>query len=268
MKTTAESFAPDVATIAATKRTANHQLNKIDELEVLADNYPNLNLKENHLDSFIKNNNLELEKQTIEELKTVQRIQRIAPNSNAAAILLDNGIHSAHQAQQLGTQGLMPLFGASPSGSGTATQVANAANHMVALTTGLQATYGNAFNNVSPHALINLTTNNPVINDTIEGIPDLENLFGANDYCTCEHCRSVYSPAAYLTDVLHWLGQRSAVSPYANAKAALLARRPDLEYIDLNCKNTNTPLPYIDLVCEVLEQAISEDPAYVTRNTT
>ncbi len=268
MKTAAESFAPDVATIAATKRTANHQLNKIDELEALADSYPNLNLKENHLDSFIKNNNLELDEQTVEELKTVQRIQRIAPNSNAAAILLDNGIHSAHQAQQLGVQGLTPFFGSSSSSSGTATQVANAANHMVALTTGLHTTYGNVFNNVSPHALINLTMNNPVINDTIEGIPDLENLFGSNDYCTCEHCRSVYSPAAYLTDVLHWLGQRSTVSPYANAKAALLARRPDLEYIDLNCKNTNTPLPYIDLVCEVLEQAISEDPAYVTRNTT
>jgi hypothetical protein len=268
MKMTAESFAPDVATIAAAKRTQNHQFNKLDALEALVDDNPSLNLRENHLDSFIKANSLVLDEQTLDELKTLQRVQRISPTANAAAVLLDNGIHSAHQAQQLGLQGLAPLFGSESSSGGTAAQIANAANSMVALVTGLHTTYGNVFNTVSPHALINLTADNAVINDSIEGIPDLENLFGANDYCTCEHCRSVYSPAAYLTDVLHWLGQRSAVSPLANAKAALLARRPDLECIDLNCKNTNTPLPYIDLVCEVLEQAISEKLAYVTRNTT
>lgn len=268
MKTVAESLAPDVATLAATRRTANHPLKQLDALESLVDAHPSLNLRENHLDSFIKNNHLELDEELVEELKMVQRVQRIAPNANVAAALLSHGVHSAHQAQQLGVQGLTPLLGASPTSATTAAQVASAANHMVALATGVYTTYGNVFNNVSPQAIINLTTDNPVMNDIVEGIPDLENLFGSNDYCACEHCRSVYSPAAYLTDILHWLGQRPALSPYANAKVALLARRPDLEYIDLNCKNSNTPLPYIDLVCEVLEQGISQNPDYSTRNTT
>ena len=33
----------------------------------------------------------------------------------------------------------------------------------------------------------------------------------------------------------------------------LLTRRPDLPYIKLNCENTNTELPYVDLVNEILE---------------
>ena len=33
----------------------------------------------------------------------------------------------------------------------------------------------------------------------------MEQLFGSLDYCECEHCRSVLSPAAYLVDLLHFL---------------------------------------------------------------
>ena len=36
----------------------------------------------------------------------------------------------------------------------------------------------------------------------------------------------------------------------------LFDRRPDIANIKLNCENTNTPLPYIDLVNEILENAI------------
>ena len=35
--------------------------------------------------------------------------------------------------------------------------------------------------------------------------PTLEGLFGEMDYCECEHCRSILSPAAYLVDLLHVL---------------------------------------------------------------
>jgi len=34
-------------------------------------------------------------------------------------------------------------------------------------------------------------------------------------------------------------------------------RRPDLVHLPLTCENTNTPLPYLDLVNEVLEQAVA-----------
>ena len=35
--------------------------------------------------------------------------------------------------------------------------------------------------------------------------PNLKSLFKLTDTCECEHCRSVYSPAAYLVEILQFL---------------------------------------------------------------
>ncbi len=89
-------------------------------------------------------------------------------------------------------------------------------------------------------------------------------LFGKLSLCECEHCRSVYSPAAYFVDLLHFLDRQvpsSGEDIYSfftrpGPLDVLLARRPDLQHIALTCENTNTTLPYIDLVNEILETYI------------
>lgn len=101
--------------------------------------------------------------------------------------------------------------------------------------------------------------------------PTLEALFGSVDYCNCEHCRSVLSPAAYLVDLLHfidpddeaWATVRAAYkartgADYTHGKpfAVLDKRRPDIKHIALTCENTHTALPYVDVVNEVLEQVM------------
>ena len=82
--------------------------------------------------------------------------------------------------------------------------------------------------------------------NSLTGIPDWQGLFGSLDFCTCTDCRSLYSAAAYLVDLLQFLDSFGGLS-------VLLTRRPDLAYIKLNCENTNTLLPYVDLVNEILE---------------
>jgi len=89
-----------------------------------------------------------------------------------------------------------------------------------------------------------------------QGVPDLEDLFGSLDLCTCEHCNSVCSPAAYTVDILHYLMNRPTVSGGGTALDVLFNRRPDLGKVELNCDNTNTVLPYVDLVLEILETAV------------
>lgn len=84
------------------------------------------------------------------------------------------------------------------------------------------------------------------------GLSELEAILGDLDYCACEHCRSVLSPAAYLADLLAFLAGRDAVNQ-ANALEAMSLRRPDIRHILLDCANTNTVLPHIDLVNELLE---------------
>ncbi len=88
--------------------------------------------------------------------------------------------------------------------------------------------------------------------------PNLKTLFGSGDYCACAHCQSVYSPAAYLADLLHWMKSDlvCADDTSKNAYDALVARRPDIPRILLNCRNANTALPYIDLTIEVMAYAL------------
>ncbi|MBK9227452.1 MAG: hypothetical protein IPL67_10470 [Ignavibacteria bacterium] len=93
--------------------------------------------------------------------------------------------------------------------------------------------------------------------------PNLKTLFKLTDVCECQHCRSVYSPAAYLVEILQFLDKRSvtdlSTGDQGYAKLRLFDRRPDLGEIDLSCENANTPVKYIDLVCELLEEAIAPD---------
>jgi len=86
-------------------------------------------------------------------------------------------------------------------------------------------------------------------------MPSYKDLFGSHSLCECKHCRSVYSPAAYLVDVLH-----HALTDQEKQILFAPDRRPDLERVELSCKNTDTPMPYIDLVNEVLENAVSPRP--------
>jgi hypothetical protein len=66
----------------------------------------------------------------------------------------------------------------------------------------------------------------------MEHIADRETSFGSVELCACEHCRSVYSPAAYLVDVLHLLNPDphdagAAATPAGpSAKDILSVRHP------------------------------------------
>jgi len=90
-----------------------------------------------------------------------------------------------------------------------------------------------------------------VANQTLEG------LFGSLDYCSCDECRSILSPAAYLVDLLQFI---DCQSPHKqNPQDVLFSRRPDIQYLPLTCENTNIKLPYIDLVNETLEYFVANN---------
>jgi hypothetical protein len=102
---------------------------------------------------------------------------------------------------------------------------------------------------------------------TMPAFPDWASLFGAADGCACAHCGSVTSPGAYLVDVLQFLRHRQ---PLAGATPLAVlrrpGRRPDIAQIELTCENSDTVLPYIDLVNEILEDAVAPPPAFTPAN--
>ena len=97
------------------------------------------------------------------------------------------------------------------------------------------------------------------VDNAIDASPTLKTLFGSMDLCACEHCRSIYSPAAYFVEILQFLDTgRFSICGFTarNPLEVLLDRRPDLAHIRLNCQNAMTPMPYVDLVNEVLEYLV------------
>jgi hypothetical protein len=102
-------------------------------------------------------------------------------------------------------------------------------------------------------------------NTLVQQFPTMTSLFGNIDFCQCEDCRSVLSPAAYFVDVLDLLGTNSApnaagctaLDVLIGKDATVPSRRPDLGALPFTCENTNTAMPYIDLVNEIFEYYIA-----------
>jgi hypothetical protein len=79
-------------------------------------------------------------------------------------------------------------------------------------------------------------------------VPNIATLFGSQNQCLCPECQSVFSPSAYMVDLLEFLSKE--------VRDELFSRRPDLSETDLSCRNTNGAVAYIDLVNEILEDAV------------
>ena len=112
----------------------------------------------------------------------------------------------------------------------------------------------------------------------------MEQLFGSLDFCECQHCRSVLSPAAYLVDLLQFLDPKkpwdefvkewNTAHPekfgpgqdYDKPYDQLVKRRADIANLPLTCENTNTVLPYIDVVNEILEYYVAKQSYRGTRH--
>jgi hypothetical protein len=199
-----------------------------------------------------------------DRVKEVQRAARIVPRNatdaapeggfyNGVRALLTHGFTSSHAVVNRGRADFMstmtPIVGKAASAQMFEGAMARA--------------------RLSEIALLNLRdrVDSPaVLRDfRIEDIPvEWRSFFGTSGTCACPHCRSVYSPAAYLVDLLKFLDDApDTVSAGSDAATrpldVLLERRPDLQHILLNCANATTPLPYIDLVNEILEDAVAAE---------
>ncbi|KAF3917641.1 hypothetical protein AA313_de0206829 [Arthrobotrys entomopaga] len=87
-----------------------------------------------------------------------------------------------------------------------------------------------------------------------------ENLFGTHMVASCPHgCNTVLSPTAYFVDLMQFLrysrsnNLEEEDSERFSVLTHLLARRPDLEDLELSCENAILTIPYIDLANEVME---------------
>ena len=85
-------------------------------------------------------------------------------------------------------------------------------------------------------------------------LPTYEQLFGELDFRAVDEGRSVYSPAAYLVDLLRLIDDNFDGAPLTGPD-----RRADLTRIPLDGAATFTEVPYLDVVNRVLATLIGPD---------
>jgi Tc toxin complex TcA C-terminal TcB-binding domain/Neuraminidase-like domain/Salmonella virulence plasmid 28.1kDa A protein len=118
------------------------------------------------------------------------------------------------------------------------------------------------------HVLKNGFSNLPAGNtaalaDELRKVEGMNELFGSQDFCECDDCHSVLSPAAYFVDLMHFL-DTNVSQPYfthpgrADHPLHLKRRRPDLWTLQLTPGNTSTLIPYLTIVNEVLETYLDQ----------
>lgn len=212
------------------------------------------------IDDFLKNGihpefrAIAKEKDFRDQLMAVQRVFKLAPTFEATNTLLADELHSAQKIYRLGQSEFVRRFEKQP---GFSTETAKLAWSRAADTHAAVLTIIMDFKALESEGLPQVLRNN---SEAIsKDFPNWDNLFKTGDLCECEQCRSVLSPAAYFADLLMFLKDRKAKNTANTVKDILFSRRPDLGFLELNCSNALTTLPYIDVVCEVLENAVDVD---------
>ena len=223
-----------------------------DVARVLA-NAPQLELRDDPIDQFLADNPGALagvaNPETVKvQLKRVQRAMRVAPNAEHAEALMTAGLDSAQAVVSMAPAAFEELFAEKFGGAIQTRQYYHKAKQVSASVLAIASAIKQSVQDDLPGVI------QPVA-ESVKALPNFTTLFGSQSLCACEHCGSVLSPAAYLVDLLDFLNPKFGQKPIAK----LRQKRPDLEHIPLTCENTNTPLPYIDLVNEILEFYVAND---------
>jgi ABC toxin-like protein/neuraminidase-like protein/putative peptidoglycan binding protein/virulence plasmid A protein len=209
---------------------------------------------------YVGRNTLQVAPAVLQEVTRIQRVYQITPGDTAMNALLQDGVDSAFAVTRYDREEFVRKFGKRVGGETSARLIHAKSQQVHNVVLNIALSYLTAANAPgvgvhSPPQIINPAPGpNPNATDVI-AYSTLEDLFGSMDYCVCDHCRSFLSPAAYLVDLLLFCDRPE--NELENPLTVLLERRPDLQHLPLTCENTNTPLPYIDVVNETLEYYIT-----------
>jgi peptidoglycan hydrolase-like protein with peptidoglycan-binding domain len=276
LRARAERAFPVVSLVASIKQEADNSLQRLDAVESFVDSHSDFSFKTDNLDKYLLDNPaVHLDDKSKEEVKVVQRVHKLSPDSVTGSAMVAEQLQSSADVYFTGKNRLVSTLTKRGVDTKSALKLyeRSKTQYMQALARLLE--FRGEIHVGNPRVIADQAWSAPEAFNIIGDIPDLESLFGSMDYCECEHCKSIYGPAAYLTDLLRFLKMHDSLVPrpgrpgeFLTVKEVLFQRRPDLGNIKLNCQNTNTPLPYIDLVCEILENNIAPQQLDFSNQTT
>jgi len=184
----------------------------------------------------------------IGHLEETQRLFNLTRSYDEQQVLRSTGLNSSLAVARLGQGAFLQKLSGTGVSPQNAVLIYEKAARVSAAALDLVTMYSPSFNTLVPRVLSS---------PSVKQVPNLETLFGTFSLCGCDQCRSVHSAAAYFAELLAYLGDRAATAQGVTARDVLFRRRPDLGEVELTCANTNTVLPYTDLVNEILEWRIA-----------
>lgn len=209
--------------------------------------------------------------EVVGQLKVLQRVQALSPAPEVVPAMMKAGLTSALQVSDMPESTFMDAYAEALGGE-------TYARHVYTQSVNVRIRNEHALVSMRESArgsgLAIIDGQQPreeritVLQRTFDakGVPlNLDTLFGGSDFCECDECLSVYSPASYFVELLNYLRNNNLDKKKTKPDPkdisgtpleALFRRRPDLGCLELTCENTFTVLPYIDLVNEVMESFV------------
>jgi hypothetical protein len=263
-----QSISGDKPSARLSKNLDASSITDASALKAVLDSNRSFNIEEHSVASFFSTVDTDpnyLEPSTMLKMQSLQRSVKLSGDTEnliATKAMLDNELTSSYAITRKGKAEFADMMFSAGIPKERGEKIYCRAAAMNSTISMLMAQYKRY---ESADAQLPFSLKNPdYAGDPLPNLPDLESLFGNLDTCNCSECQSVYSPAAYLTDLLHWLGTSVVCTPVSSGRTGFRAlmqtnyvfgskdRRKDIRYLKLNCKNTNTLVPYIDLVNEIL----------------
>ena len=268
LKERAEQLFPAVAFIADVDRSSGHALGPVNNILAAIEAMPDFELKKDSCAIIFKASGAGFTEEEIAATRVLQRIHRIAPSAEIGVALLESGYYSAAQVYRQGKAAFFDAMKQKGVGEKVATQMYMVCELQYAAVMTVLGKFRLDLQRINPESILSRGYTPEEIDELAKEIPDLETLFGPHDIREVRHCESVLGPSAYLTDLFRFLDQKASKTANKTVKDILFQRRPDLGNIKLNCTNTNTALPYIDLVCEILENRVIDGDGALTFQST
>lgn len=212
------------------------------------------------------------------ELNRLQRIFQVSPKPQVMRVLMEKNLNSAYSISSIPKKSFIKSYGQELGDEAVAEAVYQRAQHISTLAAERAMKMYDLSHLAAPALVYSQADREAAVSVLEDQVskrhnPNYSEIFGSPDICECAHCRSVYSPAAYFVDLLRFLWRGAKNADGLSPLDMFIKRRPDLLHLPLTCENTNTVIPYIDLVNEVMEYytfhgLLDKHAAYDTGETT
>lgn len=199
------------------------------------------------------------------QMMSFQRVMHLADSYEAQEALLEEGFDSAAALMSRTPKEVQDRLGGHLEPAVIQGILANAQSQMQQLTNAAVAIQNLGVANNFGFAVENYPDD---LKNHLQDIDGYAEMFGSQDYCECEHCKSILGPAAYFVDLMRFVEDHVK---FADAGANILPdndrdkhpislamRRPDLWDLELSCENTNASIPYLQLINEIKQRYISK----------